>query len=1021
MHLCIPSNVGNNKRWSIFLELLELKDMANTSASVWCLFLIMILSYEFLYLEIIKFGSCESQNVSCIAKEREALLKFKDGLTDPSGRLSSWRGEDCCSWAGVQCSDKLGHHVTKLKLPNLYSNNPDVDVTSYALGGKIHPSLLDLQYLKYLDLSMNNFEGVSIPNFVGSLKTLRYLNLSGAFFGGPIPSFLGNLTNLHYLDLNSCFSDSNKNDLHWLSTLSKLKHLNLGSVDLSKVGTYWLQAVNMLPSLEELHLPACGLSILPLSVPLVNFSSLSVLDLSNNGFNSSIPSWLFNISGLEYLDLNSNNLRGEIPDGFAGMINLQNLDLSKNSFIEGKLLKRNLGSLCNLHVLDLSFNKITGDIGEFINGLSQCNNCSLESLHLGYNELRGILPDSLGHLRNLKHLFLMKNYFVGSIPESIGNLSSLEEFYLSENAMEGTIPRSLGQLSSLVSLDVKGNQWHGVITEAHFSNLTNLKELSIAQMSRNITLIFNVSTNWIPPFKLTYINLKSCQVGPKFPEWLRNQDELKTVAVWNAGISGTIPKWFWELDLVLNELDFSYNQLTGTLPNTITFMPQGIVFLNYNNFIGPLPIFSLNLTSFHLDHNMLSGPIPHDIGERMPMLADVDLSFNSLNGSIPSSIGEMSFLLTFVISDNQLTGKIPDIWNNIPDLYLIDMSNNSLSGDIPHSLGSLTALKYLRLSTNNLSGELSPTLQNCTLIETLDLGDNKLSGDIPTWIGETMPSLLILSLRSNMFNGHIPRQLCNLSLLHILDLGENNLSGSIPRCIGNMSGFSTIIKDNRYESQLWVVAKGRDLFYDVYLFLVNSIDLSSNNLSGDFPEELTNLSRLGTLNLSMNHLTGKISSGIGRLQWLETLDLSRNQLSGMIPPSMVSLTSLNHLNLSYNNLSGKIPSANQFQTFIDPSIYEGNSGLCGLPLPTKCNGDDDPTHSPGAGDKHIEDGDDNEMLWFYISMGPGFVVGFWAVCGPLIVKKSWRHVYFQFLDDTKERVMVFVSLKLARLRRSMNK
>ncbi|OMO92970.1 Leucine-rich repeat, typical subtype [Corchorus olitorius] len=994
--------------------------MANTIASVFCFFLVITLSSEFLNLQTIKFASCESQNVSCIAMEREALLNFKQGLTDPSGRLSSWRGENCCTWAGVKCSNKSGNHVIRLKLPNLHSSDPDFDGSAFALGGKIHPSLLKLKYLNYLDLSMNNFEGVPIPNFFQSLKTLRYLNLSGASFGGSLPSFLGNLTSLRYLDLGSCFSDSNKNDLHWLSTLSNLRHLNLGSVDLSNAKDYWLEAVSMIPSLEELHLPACGLSILPPSLPHVNLSSLLVFDLSNNGFNSSIPSWLFNLTSLEYLNLNSNNLEGEIPDGFAGMEFLQSLDLSENSFLEGTLSKRNLGSLCNLRVLDLSFNKISGDIVEFTNGLSQCNNNSssrLESLHLGYNQLGGILPDSLGHLRNLRRLLLMQNSF-SSIPESIGNLSSLQEFYLSENGMKGSIPTSIGQLSSLVSLDVKNNQFEGVITESHFCNLTSLKELSIRQIFSNITLIFNVSSNWVPPFKLTYINFKSCLVGPQFPTWLRNQTELKSVAIWHAGISGTIPDWFWNLDLVLDELDFSYNQLTGTVPSTIKFRPGGIVFLNFNKFIGPLPLLSSNLSSFHLDNNMFSGPIPHDIGDKMPLLSDFDISFNSLTGSIPSSISNLTSLLTFVVSGNKLTGSIPDIWNNIPALYVIDMSNNSLSGEIPQSLGSLTGLEILRLSSNKLVGELPFTLQNCTKIRNLDLGDNRLSGKIPTWIGESMSSLLVLSLRSNMFTGEIPRTLCNLSLLHILDLGENNLSGSIPHCIGNMTGFSTAIDDVRYEAQLWIVAKGRDLFYDTNLYLVNNLDLSSNNLSGNLPEELTNLSRLGTLNLSMNYLTGKIPEDIGLLQRLETLDLSRNKLSGIIPPSMVSMTSLNHLNLSYNNLSGKIPTANQFQTLIDPSIYEGNSGLCGKPLVTKCNGDDETSKSPDiVGSKD----DENEMVWFYISMGPGFVVGFWAVCGPLVVKKSWRRIYFGFLDKMKDKLLGFVLLKLARLRRFMNK
>ncbi|XVF13921.1 hypothetical protein REPUB_Repub09cG0011500 [Reevesia pubescens] len=125
---------------------------------------------------------------------------------------------------------------------------------------------------------------------------------------------------------------------------------------------------------------------------------------------------------------------------------------------------------------------------------------------------------------------------------------------------------------------------------------------------------------------------------------------------------------------------------------------------------------------------------------------------------------------------------------------------------------------------------------------------------------------------------------------------RQQLSGSVPRSIGNMSGFSRNPNDT-----------------------------------------------IGHLELINEPFERKIPSSICRLQSLETLDLSRNQLSGIIPPSMVSITSLNHLNLSYNSLSGKIPSANQFQTFDDPSIYEGNNGLCGLPLPTKCNDDDGPS------------------------------------------------------------------------------
>ncbi|RVX06934.1 LRR receptor-like serine/threonine-protein kinase GSO1 [Vitis vinifera] len=807
---------------------------------------------------------------------------------------------------------------------------------------------------------MNNFGGLKIPKFIGSFKRLRYLNLSGASFGGTIPPHLGNLSSLLYLDLNSYSLESVENDLHWLSGLSSLRHLNLGNIDFSKAAAYWHRAVNSLSSLLELRLPGCGLSSLPdLSLPFGNVTSLSVLDLSNNGFNSSIPHWLFNFSSLAYLDLNSNSLQGSVPDRFGFLISLEYVDLSFNILIGGHL-PRNLGKLCNLRTLKLSFNSISGEITELIDGLSECvNSSSLESLDLGFNyKLDGFLPNSLGHLKNLKSLHLWGNSFVGSIPNTIGNLSSLQEFYISENQMNGIIPESVGQLSALVAADLSENPWVCVVTESHFSNLTSLIELSIKKSSPNITLVFNVNSKWIPPFKLNYLELQACH-----------------------------------LDLQLDLLDFSNNQLSGKVPNSLKFTENAVVDLSSNCFHGPFPHFSSNLSSLYLRDNSFSGPIPRDFGKTMPRLSNFDISWNSLNGTIPLSMAKITGLTNLIISNNQLSGEIPLIWNDKPDLHEVDMANNSLSGEIPSSMGTLNSLMFLILSGNKLSGEIPFSLQNCKDMDSVDLGDNRLSGNLPSWIGE-MQSLLILRLRSNFFDGNIPSQVCNLSHLHILDLAHNNLSGSVPSCLGNLSGMATEISDERYEGRLSVVVKGRELIYQSTLYLVNSIDLSDNNLSGKLPE-IRNLSRLGTLNLSINHFTGNIPEDIGGLSQLETLDLSRNQLSGPIPPSMISLTFLNHLNLSYNSLSGIIPTSNQFQTFNDPSIYRNNLALCGDPLPMKCPGDDEATtDSSRVGNEDHDDEHEDEFEM-----------------------RSWRRAYFRFLDEMKDRVMVVITVNVARLQK----
>jgi hypothetical protein len=129
------------------------------------------------YIQLIKPISCtKSPNLRCLEAERKALLNFKDNLTNPSGHLSSWVGDDCCNWTGV-CCDKNTRNVIKLDLKNpfLTFNYYDVDpnillsneeMKAYnksCLGGKISSSLLNLKYLSSFDLSLNNFDGINIP------------------------------------------------------------------------------------------------------------------------------------------------------------------------------------------------------------------------------------------------------------------------------------------------------------------------------------------------------------------------------------------------------------------------------------------------------------------------------------------------------------------------------------------------------------------------------------------------------------------------------------------------------------------------------------------------------------------------------------------------------------------------------------------------------------------------------------------------------------------------------------------
>ncbi|KAF8390994.1 hypothetical protein HHK36_023294 [Tetracentron sinense] len=87
---------------------------------------------------------------------------------------------------------------------------------------------------------------------------------------------------------------------------------------------------------------------------------------------------------------------------------------------------------------------------------------------------------------------------------------------------------------------------------------------------------------------------------------------------------------------------------------------------------------------------------------------------------------------------------------------------------------------------------------------------------------------------------------------------------------------------------------------------------------------------------------------------------------------------------------GRIPSGNQLQTLNGSSIYVGNPQLCGPPITKNCPGDATSEGPVPVGNDEAVDDDGFEMFRFYVSMEPGFVVGFWGV---------WHFVVKEILED----------------------
>ncbi|KAL5555884.1 hypothetical protein UlMin_038120 [Ulmus minor] len=482
----------------------------------------------------------------------------------------------------------------------------------------------------------------------------------------------------------------------------------------------------------------------------------------------------------------------------------------------------------------------------------------------------------------------------------------LRNLSLSGNNFTGRVAPQLGTITSLELLDLSGNGFYGPIPE-RINGMWNLK----------------------------YLNLSANSFRGGFPAGLTNLQQLKVFDLHSNQFWGDIGALMGELRNV-EFVDLSFNEFFGGLSipvENVSGLANTVHYLNlsHNNLSGgffkgnAIELFR-NLEFLDLGDNQVSGELP-SFGS-LPNLRVLRLGNNQLFGSIPEELLDSSIqLVELDLSQNGFTGSLVGI--NSTSLHSLNLSSNSLSGTLPEILRSCVVVD---LSSNKITGDISSMLKWEAPVEVLDLSSNKLSGSFPN-LSSQCEKLTALNLRNNSLEGTLPSVLDVCQRLSTVDLSSNELNGPIPDTFFTSRTLTRLNLSGNHFTGSISFGGGRvsELIYLPPRPLIESLDLSSNSLSGGLPSDIGNMVDLKLLNLAKNGFSGHIPKELNKLVMLEYLDLSDNKFNGEIPDNLPA--GMTVFKVSSNELSGSVPG--NLRNFPVDSFRPGNELLI-LPkdLPT---------------------------------------------------------------------------------------
>ncbi|RWR91783.1 LRR receptor-like serine/threonine-protein kinase FLS2 isoform X1 [Cinnamomum micranthum f. kanehirae] len=423
---------------------------------------------------------------------------------------------------------------------------------------------------------------------------------------------------------------------------------------------------------------------------------------------------------------------------------------------------------------------------------------------------------SLLELKHLSHLDLSGNNFGDKlIPNFFGSFMKLR--YLDLSSFARTIPHQLGNISSLHYLDLKQDRiflLFPILISHHslflillpmpllrFPILISHHSLLLIFLPTPLLTIIDLSSNAITLLphlnitSLTILDLSSNTITLKSLDWFSNLPNLESLDLSHNRQEAPFPSSLWGCNSL--KLDFSWNNMTGEVNRFLETLTKCSA---SNLKKHERSVFMIELD---LSYNNFSGTIPESLGQLIE-LVHLRLSHNSLEGTISAAhFANLTRLKTLNMSENSFVFNVGHHW--IPPFQLkyvglrscqigphfptwlqfmkkdrleIDFSRSQISGFMPK------LISYVDISQNLIYGKI-PSSLNFVPWAMIDFSSNLFEGSLPQNVSDAS----ILDLSNNFFSGPIKMSIMSVQYLSLLN---NNLSGSIPSSICSIYDLSVL-------------------------------------------------------------------------------------------------------------------------------------------------------------------------------------------------------------------------------------